>query len=85
MVEASFPLFVLALVFFPDGRLPSPRWRWGVWTLVAAGLLDMTFVAFSDVNFSANFPHLADPVKLIGAATLMGTYNFPTTDVLCKR
>jgi signal transduction histidine kinase len=34
---ALVPLFVLVPLTFPDGRLPSPRWRWLV--VVAAGLI----------------------------------------------
>jgi hypothetical protein len=30
-------LFVAAIpAYFPDGRLPGPRWRWVRWTLIAA-------------------------------------------------
>jgi hypothetical protein len=32
-------LFGLVVVLFPDGRLPSPRWRWPARGYVAAGLL----------------------------------------------
>jgi hypothetical protein len=34
IVELIFPLVIL---LFPDGRLPSPRWRWTLWVYLAAG------------------------------------------------
>ena len=36
---ALFPLLPLAIVLFPDGRLPSPRWRWFPWFAVIAGVV----------------------------------------------
>jgi hypothetical protein len=36
IVELLFPLVIL---LFPDGRLPSPRWRWTLWVYLAAGAL----------------------------------------------
>jgi hypothetical protein len=34
IVELLFPLVIL---LFPDGRLPSRRWRWTLWAYLAAG------------------------------------------------
>jgi signal transduction histidine kinase len=33
-------IVVLIMLFFPDGRLPSPRWRWLIWALVAMTALN---------------------------------------------
>jgi signal transduction histidine kinase len=36
------PLLMLTIALFPDGRLPSPRWRWLPWTTAVAGLVGGT-------------------------------------------
>ena len=63
-VEAYFPLF-LALLLFPDGRLPSRRWRPAVWLILAANGLLLVLTATSDVAFAQAAPGVAAPVRLI--------------------
>ena len=58
-------IVVLLMLFFPDGRLPSPRWRWLIWAdavLVGVnmlvGILDPTPIQ------SAGLPNVTNPTGL---------------------
>jgi hypothetical protein len=59
---AAYPAFVVLLVLvpltFPDGRLPSPRWRYATWLGVAALVLGTV-----GATFGRHVPNLRVPVE----------------------
>ncbi len=46
-----FPLLILLPLVFPDGRLPSPRWRWLAWAGVGVSLLAFITIGFGEATF----------------------------------
>jgi hypothetical protein len=65
LLGITAPLYFLTPLLFPDGRLPSRRWRPVVWLAIVSVLGQMVTVALSDANFSNNFPRLRDPVTVV--------------------
>jgi signal transduction histidine kinase len=53
--------FGLLLVYFPDGRLPSRRWRWVPPTLVACVVLVQAYGAFEETAFRPPLQDLERP------------------------
>jgi hypothetical protein len=58
--------FALLLLLFPDGQLPSPRWRPVAWAMVAWCVVIMAFLALYPGLISA--PDLDNPFGLSGDA-----------------
>jgi hypothetical protein len=58
--------FALLLLLFPDGRLPSPRWRPVAWAMVAWCAVIMVFLALYPGLIST--PELDNPIGLSGKA-----------------
>jgi hypothetical protein len=58
--------FALLLLLFPDGRLPSPRWRPVAWAMVAWCAVIMAFLALYPGLIST--PELDNPFGLSGKA-----------------
>jgi len=65
LLGITAPLYFLTPLLFPDGRLPSRRWRPVAWLAIVSVLGQMVTVALSDANFSNNFPRLRDPVTVV--------------------
>lgn len=72
------PQLILATMFlfllFPDGRLPSPRWRWVAGLGVAGTLLTEASVAFAPTLY--NHPELRAPLAGVvpaGVGEVLGT------------
>jgi signal transduction histidine kinase len=59
-------LFALAVLMFPDGRLPSPRWRVVAWLIVAGEALVVLMAATSSAALRAQISAVrVSPVRLI--------------------
>jgi uncharacterized membrane protein HdeD (DUF308 family) len=77
LVGAGNPMLSLIAPLFPDGRLPSRRWRPLVWAAIASGVVEGGSAALSNVDFTYNFPLLRDPVTVV--APLTTAYNLSQT------
>jgi hypothetical protein len=81
-----FGLIVYLILLFPNGRLPSSRWRWFAWLSVALTLLAATLMAISpdvalDVLGSSDNGHISFPNPL-GIEGLPNLYRPVQTLVL---
>ena len=49
-------LLVFLIFFFPNGRLPSPRWRWVAWAAALAGFVEVTSRAGAGTRIRGSVP-----------------------------
>lgn len=69
-------LIGVTLMCFPDGRLPSPRWRVVVAAMVLAGALLALASALWPVEYADNDLPLPHPLQLGGYETAQRLWNF---------
>lgn len=69
-------LLAFLILFFPDGRLPSPRWRWALWALavIGGGLTVASMAAPVPVQLTPRLPDLPAPVA-VPFATQIDSYG----------
>jgi signal transduction histidine kinase len=80
----AFGLFWFLLLLFPDGRLPSPRWRPVAWLAAAHIALTCIWVAFEPQPLDSP-PYLQNPLGIGQAADalqLLGRILVPTVGLL---
>jgi signal transduction histidine kinase len=79
-----FFLFPLALLVFPDGRLPSRRWRAVAWLIILAeGLLLAAAVSSgAAMHAQGGFPRVPSPVRLVPGSLAGPLVNFLQTALI---
>jgi signal transduction histidine kinase len=60
------------LLLFPDGHLPSPRWRWFAWVVaVGMGVVALSITFGSETLADSGFPNVANPLYAASLKTLI--------------
>ena len=82
---AGFPLLPLSIILFPDGRLPSRRWRWTLWLFAVACVLGSA-AAFSTGAWGGDLDQaiLAPPFggSLLGVAAVLSPLFFAIIPIM---
>src|SRR6202042_1254412 len=67
---------LLALLWFPTGDVPGPRWRWAVGGVAVSLAAIWLPIAFTPGPMPAFSRHIANPVVWTGAVPALGVIGF---------
>jgi hypothetical protein len=71
-----FALFALVFLLFPDGRLPSRRWRPVIWLQLVAVVCLVAFAFEPGPLGNLGLVRVTNPFGIQGAAALLGTLSW---------
>ena len=59
-------LLIFTILFFPNGRLPGPRWRWAFWALVVDACVTTvsSVIAVTPIELSPRLPSVPNPLAV---------------------
>jgi len=65
------------ILLFPDGKLPTPRWRWLAWTSAVAMVLAFLATEFAPGSLAGNgFPRLRNPLGIQALRPILDPLKF---------
>jgi signal transduction histidine kinase len=74
-----FPLLIILPLVYPNGRLPSPRWRWILWTGIGISVLAFVSIGFADATFDVGAlgreVRVPNPLHVPALGALAGAVN----------
>lgn len=73
-VVVGLTLTTLSVICFPDGRLPSPRWRWVVSVVVAVAAVSATLSALWPVEYPSAGVTAPHPLNAVAPSAVQGLW-----------
>lgn len=74
-VVVALALTTLSVVCFPDGHLPSPRWRWVVAAVIGITVACATLSAIWPVEYPSAGVHTAHPLNAVAPAVVSNAWS----------
>jgi hypothetical protein len=75
-VPAVVPMGTFLLLLFPDGRPPSPRWRWVMWCAGAVMLAVALAITFQPRSLAEDgFPGVSNPLAVSALQPLLRAFR----------